>query len=108
MAVLPTVATNRPHDGETVAAAINHILADVLDHPKKAEHEVCIATAYFNPGGFLALAENSSGRSRFGCCSARSPQPATGRADGSCARASIWDPTGGALTRALDEPRAHA
>src|SRR4051812_5174061 len=53
MPALPSVATNRPAEGETVAAAINHVLSDVLDHPAKVGHEVCIASAYFNPGGFL-------------------------------------------------------
>lgn len=55
MATGREVATNR--DGATVAAAINELLADVLEHPKKLDYEVWIATAYFNPGGFGLLAE---------------------------------------------------
>lgn len=49
------VATNR--NDESVADAINELLADVLDHPKKEDYEVWIATAYFNPGGFALLAD---------------------------------------------------
>jgi hypothetical protein len=55
MATGREVATNR--NGQTVAEAINELLADVLDHPKKSDYEVWIATAYFNPGGFGLLAD---------------------------------------------------
>lgn len=102
MAVLPTVATNRPQDGETVAAAIKHVLADVLDHPKKTKHEVCIATAYFNPGGFLAIAEQLERAQKVRLLLGAEPAPATGRVR-KLRSASIWDPTGGALTKALED-----
>src|SRR3954447_25743436 len=55
MATGREVATNR--DGRTVAEAINELIADVLDHPKKADYEIWVATAYFNPGGFSLLAD---------------------------------------------------
>jgi hypothetical protein len=54
MATGREVATNR--DGGSVAAAINEVIKDVFDHPAKQDHEVWIATAYFNPGGFSLLA----------------------------------------------------
>src|SRR3954452_19216864 len=49
------VATNRKD--ERVADAISELIADVLDHPKKEDYEVWIATAYFNPGGYGLLAD---------------------------------------------------
>src|SRR4051794_28129637 len=55
MATGRQVATNR--QGEKVADAINELVADVLDHTKKEDYEVWIATAYFNPGGYGLLAD---------------------------------------------------
>jgi hypothetical protein len=51
----PEVVTNR--GGRTVAVAINEVLDTVFSHPYNADHEVWIATAYFNPAGFELLAE---------------------------------------------------
>ena len=48
------VATNR--DGHSVATGVSQVIKDVFDHPAKQDHEVWIATAYFNPGGFSLLA----------------------------------------------------
>lgn len=50
----PYVATNR--EGETVAAALNELLEELLE-TWKGPPELAIATAYFNPGGFGLLAD---------------------------------------------------
>lgn len=52
----PTFATNRPAAGETVADAINALLAGMRAH-LAAPPRVAIATAFFNPGGFRLLAD---------------------------------------------------
>ena len=51
----PTFATNRPEAGETVAHALNALLAGMRTH-LAAPPPISIATAFFNPGGFNPLA----------------------------------------------------
>ncbi|MFC7527581.1 helicase-related protein [Actinoplanes sp. GCM10030250] len=52
----PEFATNRPDAGDTVADAINTLLAGIRTLWVAAP-QVAIATAYFNPGGFNLLAD---------------------------------------------------
>jgi superfamily II DNA or RNA helicase len=51
----PTFATNRPEAGETVAHALNALLAGMRTH-LAVPPPISIATAFFNPGGFNLLA----------------------------------------------------
>src|SRR4051812_30127033 len=51
----PEVVTNR--GDRTVAVAVNEVLDTVFSHPHNTEHEVWIATAYFNPAGYALLAD---------------------------------------------------
>jgi hypothetical protein len=97
----PSFATNRPERGETVAAAVNAVLADVLDHPAKVDHEVCIATAYFNPGGFLGVADQLERAQSVRLLLGAYPAPATERVR-ALKSASVWDASGGELQRAVD------
>lgn len=69
----PEVVTNR---GErTVATAINEVLDTVFSHPHNVEHEVWIATAYFNPGGFALLAEQLERVGKVRLLLGAEPQP---------------------------------
>lgn len=104
MAPKPSFATNRPDRGETVAAAVNAVLSDVFDHPAKVGHEVCIATAYFNPSGFLAVADQLERAEEVRLLLGAYPAPATRRVR-ALKSANVWDPSGGELQVALD---AHA
>ena len=52
----PTFATNRPAEKETVADAINALLAGMRTH-LAAPPPVAIATAFFNPAGYRLLAD---------------------------------------------------
>ena len=101
MAPKPSFATNRPDRGETVAAAINAVLADVLDHPAKVGHEVCIATAYFNPGGFLGVADQLERAKSVRLLLGAYPAPSTRRVRALKA-ASVWDTSGGELRQAVE------
>src|SRR4051795_4074454 len=69
----PEVVTNR---GErTVAVAINEVLDTVFSHPHNVEHEVWIATAYFNPAGFALLAEQLDRVGKVRLLLGAEPQP---------------------------------
>ncbi len=69
----PKVVTNR---GErTVAVAINEVLDTVFSHPHNTEHEVWIATAYFNPGGFGLLADELDRVGKVRLLLGAEPQP---------------------------------
>lgn len=69
----PEVVTNR---GErTVAVAINEVLDTVFSHPHNVEHEVWIATAYFNPGGFGLLADELERVGKVRLMLGAEPQP---------------------------------
>ncbi|MCF7547353.1 SNF2-related protein [Pseudonocardia sp. WMMC193] len=51
----PEFATNDPENGATVASSLNGLLSGARTHYVDAPR-IAIATAYFNPGGFLLLA----------------------------------------------------
>lgn len=52
----PVFATNRPDDGETVAEAVNRLLAGSRENLANPP-ELAIATAYLNPAGFALIAD---------------------------------------------------
>jgi len=52
----PVFATNRPPDGETVAEAVNRLLAGSREN-LASPPELALATAYLNPGGFGLIAD---------------------------------------------------
>ena len=52
----PVFATNRPPDGETVAEAVNRLLAGSRENLAHAP-ELALATAYLNPAGFALIAD---------------------------------------------------
>jgi len=52
----PVFATNRPPDGETVAEAVNRLLAGSRENLAHAP-ELALATAYLNPAGFGLIAD---------------------------------------------------
>ena len=52
----PIFATNRPDQGEPVAAELIHLLKGVREN-YASPAMVNIATAYLNPGGFVLLAD---------------------------------------------------
>ncbi|MBA2278576.1 MAG: helicase, partial [Chloroflexia bacterium] len=52
----PVFATNRPPDGETVAEAVNRLLAGSRENLAHAP-ELALATAYMNPAGFGLIAD---------------------------------------------------
>lgn len=52
----PTFATNRPGTGETVAKALNQLLYGARTQFAQPPG-ISIATAFFNPGGFILLAD---------------------------------------------------
>ena len=51
----PVFATNRPPDGETVAEAVNRLLAGSREN-LATPPELALATAYLNPAGFALIA----------------------------------------------------
>lgn len=52
----PVFATNRPPDGETVAEAVNRLLAGSRQNLAQAP-DLALATAYLNPAGFGLIAQ---------------------------------------------------
>ncbi len=53
----PVFATNRPLDGETVAEAVNRLLAGSREALAANPPELALATAYLNPAGFALIAD---------------------------------------------------
>jgi len=59
----PVFATNRPPDGETVAEAVNRLLAGSREN-LATPPELALATAYLNPAGFALIADEVEQASR--------------------------------------------
>ena len=74
MSVNKAVITNS--EGATIAGAINAVLDDVYSHPNKSAHELWIATAYFNAGGFDALEQQITRAGKVKILLGADPQPA--------------------------------
>ncbi len=68
----PTIATNR--DDEQVARALNAHLGSVLSQLKEPP-SVAISTAYFNPAGFVLIADELEQASKVRLLLGAEPQP---------------------------------
>ena len=74
----PIFATNRPDQGETVAAELIHLLKGVREN-YASPAMVNIATAYLNPGGFVLLADELEQAPRVRLLLGAEPDPAVGQ-----------------------------